>query len=552
MHKLFTKKDVQEMINKGMTLHQIQDEIGFEDIGQGYGYKSEEAFLIGSSVGYEDTYICYIPEACYHDLDDGTKQIDLDSCYTRQDFLGLTNHKDNARALFDSVDWQHPSSLWEEWDTDIMPWLSTEREFDDENTFRGDYFQVTKLLKADYMNDDVELSAFFATCKAPDLTIEDVVRLYSDLKLEIDGDQVFEFKDGTKEIKALWSLDEPFYSKKEVADLFSSYVDSTDPLMAFIEQEIPFRMQSILGVDTLSPEIISQLIDSVKENTHIMFDYDGFDSFLEHEYEKLLGLDSKEISAIRGELSNLHHELNGAIEFEPELVPKIEKRIMELEDALDAALKLPRQDRSAAVPEFTQENFIDDKAKMRDFVKLSKEEFLQSYSYLTEEEYENTRALMQKKSFVMIAIFDDEVLVNDDLESLNGYLWSVDSLVDRLPSSENMENIKFFADYNLHTGEVKLTATYDSPSKDGEWHKSVDVPLSEEDKLELIYAFEQYCQDGQFGKPCLDVINDARADAGLAPIAPVEKKPSLSTLIESAEARSPGTDKPNSFKDIDR
>lgn len=34
--------------------------------------------------------------------------------------------------------------------------------------------------------------------------------------------------------------------------------------------------------------------------------------------------------------------------------------------------------------------FIDDQEKMRDFVKLTKEEFLMLYSYLTGQEYDNT------------------------------------------------------------------------------------------------------------------------------------------------------------------
>ncbi len=33
-------------------------------------------------------------------------------------------------------------------------------------------------------------------------------------------------------------------------------------------------------------------------------------------------------------------------------------------------------------------NFLDDEAKMRDFYKLSKDEFLASYSYLTEQEWD--------------------------------------------------------------------------------------------------------------------------------------------------------------------
>ena len=37
-----------------------------------------------------------------------------------------------------------------------------------------------------------------------------------------------------------------------------------------------------------------------------------------------------------------------------------------------------------------KDNFIDDLEKMRDFMILTKEEFLESYSYLTEAEYDNT------------------------------------------------------------------------------------------------------------------------------------------------------------------
>lgn len=39
------------------------------------------------------------------------------------------------------------------------------------------------------------------------------------------------------------------------------------------------------------------------------------------------------------------------------------------------------------------QNFIDDKEKMNDFKNLSKNEFLKSYSYLTEEEYDNTKTI---------------------------------------------------------------------------------------------------------------------------------------------------------------
>lgn len=46
---------------------------------------------------------------------------------------------------------------------------------------------------------------------------------------------------------------------------------------------------------------------------------------------------------------------------------------------------------------FTEGNFLDDKEKMRDFYELTKEEFLSSYSYLTEEEYDNTAKLVNNR-----------------------------------------------------------------------------------------------------------------------------------------------------------
>ena len=42
-------------------------------------------------------------------------------------------------------------------------------------------------------------------------------------------------------------------------------------------------------------------------------------------------------------------------------------------------------------PSLFQSNFLDDAEKMADFEILTREEFLTSYSYLTEEEYDNTK-----------------------------------------------------------------------------------------------------------------------------------------------------------------
>ena len=47
--------------------------------------------------------------------------------------------------------------------------------------------------------------------------------------------------------------------------------------------------------------------------------------------------------------------------------------------------------------------FIDDKEKMLDFFQLSKEEFLKSYSYLTEEEYNATAREVWERAYRLIS-----------------------------------------------------------------------------------------------------------------------------------------------------
>ena len=41
-------------------------------------------------------------------------------------------------------------------------------------------------------------------------------------------------------------------------------------------------------------------------------------------------------------------------------------------------------------------NFIFDEDKMNDFKKLNKDEFLTSYSYITEKEYDNTKIIAER------------------------------------------------------------------------------------------------------------------------------------------------------------
>ena len=52
-------------------------------------------------------------------------------------------------------------------------------------------------------------------------------------------------------------------------------------------------------------------------------------------------------------------------------------------------------------------NFIDDEEKMRDFKLLTKTEFLNFYTYLSEEEYNNTYELLKGKKTKKNIITED-------------------------------------------------------------------------------------------------------------------------------------------------
>lgn len=101
------------------------------------------------------------------------------------------------------------------------------------------------------------------------------------------------------------------------------------PLMSFIDQEVPFRMRELNGIE-ISDKECSDLVDALKENTDVMFDYDAIDDFLMEKLYELRSLDGQKIHALRGEISNLYHELNGAVFHDEESVPAIERRLNEL------------------------------------------------------------------------------------------------------------------------------------------------------------------------------------------------------------------------------
>lgn len=62
-------------------------------------------------------------------------------------------------------------------------------------------------------------------------------------------------------------------------------------------------------------------------------------------------------------------------------------------------------------------NFIDDKEKMRDLFELSRKEFLEIYSYITDEEYDNTLDKMWEE-FGDIPVDKNGITIEQDF-----YIW---------------------------------------------------------------------------------------------------------------------------------
>ena len=113
MKILFTKYDIWDMqVNQKLSAGEVESKMGFKNLGQGFGYKCEEAFWLGKANDeYENEYLFYISEYCHDDYG-----IDIDSCYTYQDFKELCKYtRYSPMDLFDSVDWQHPKVLLDEW-----------------------------------------------------------------------------------------------------------------------------------------------------------------------------------------------------------------------------------------------------------------------------------------------------------------------------------------------------------------------------------------------------------------------------------------------------
>ena len=120
-------------------------------------YKNDNAFKTGEGV-------CYIPEYGFSNSDaNGTVLFDWvakaceaecaennsyitnddrgDSCYTKQDFLDLCyGCEEFAMQLYNSVDWQYPETLWDEWMEDD-DFFETVKKWCKENGVEFDWYE---------------------------------------------------------------------------------------------------------------------------------------------------------------------------------------------------------------------------------------------------------------------------------------------------------------------------------------------------------------------------------------------------------------------------
>ena len=102
---------------------------------------------------------------------------------------------------------------------------------------------------------------------------------------------------------------------------------------------------------------------------------------------------------------NLPSSKNSLYYFLKDMIPEIKQK--DLLPYMDSNM-LTREVLGNA-PDYSTANFLDDEEKMRDFAILSKAEFLASYSYLTEAEYDNTVEALWRKQHPEKAPLSDQI-----------------------------------------------------------------------------------------------------------------------------------------------
>lgn len=220
----------------------------------------------------------------------------------------------------------------------------------------------------------------------------------------------------------------------------------------------------------------------------------------------------------------IHSQLLQQLDFELEDLGSIRTPDLSLEDSFKLYAELRGEvDRSKTL-------FLKNSDELFDLSRagderLSEYEFREIIkSYLEENPTVETESLF---------VFDDELIVDDDNQTINGYLWAMDALVDRLPVSDEKFNINFYADYDVVSGNITVCSTYLMDENGTKGQKIVPVPLEDSEKAVLVDAMEAYCQ-ATHSMSCLELVNDIRTSNGLNAIS-INKSQTLEDKISSAD-----------------
>ncbi|MBO7697345.1 MAG: hypothetical protein J6T10_32350 [Methanobrevibacter sp.] len=111
-------------------------------------------------------------------------------------------------------------------------------------------------------------------------------------------------------------------------------------------------------------------------------------------------------------------------------------------------------------------NFIDDSDKMKDLVKLSKKDFLESYSYLTEEEYDETAKLLLHKcleNYHVITVKDlcDDIDYGKILLNKRHTMQEFENAIDGSKKRHAEEIAEYGDDFEYIFGDEKLNEKID-------------------------------------------------------------------------------------------
>lgn len=58
------------------------------------------------------------------------------------------------------------------------------------------------------------------------------------------------------------------------------------PLLAFVKEEVPFRLAEIHGIADADPELVDELIADLYDHSDVMFDYDAVDDYLREKLDE--------------------------------------------------------------------------------------------------------------------------------------------------------------------------------------------------------------------------------------------------------------------------